>query len=410
MVTDFRTGNGEEGGSVVDYDPYSDTAMTDPFPLYKAMRAEGCPHFIEKRNAWALTRFHDIRKASLNEAVLDYSHGQTPGQLLLGEPCPTTFMTMNGAEHRKWRAVVAPFYTAAAAESDGPRIRDIAREVLAPLLARGELDVYRDYANRIMCRNAGYNLGLPDQDAETCRGLIDEMLHREKGQVGAISDRNQSAAGQLFGYLAGFIAELRKAPDRAVRVTKALMDAESDGRQLSDQELVFYLFSLLVTGSETTPMGVAATIYYLAKHPAQKAAVLADRALIPRAFAETLRFNQPTNMLARRARQDFELGGKQIKAGQNLLFIYAAANRDEERFAEAERFDIRRELRPDLSFGVGGHVCLGLHLGPVAGRVMLEELLAAVGDYELDAAGCERGYGEFLSGFTRVPIRFQSGG
>ena len=394
---------------VVDYDPFSDTAMTDPFPLYRAMRATGCPHFIEARNTWALTRFQDIRKASLNEAALDYSHGQTPGQLLLGEPCPTTFMTMNGTDHRKWRAVVAPFYTADAAEADAPRLRAVARAVLEPLRAHGTLDVYRDYANRVMCRNAGFNLGLSDEASEMCRGLIDEMMHREKDQIGASSERNQAAAGQHFGYLAGFVAALRAAPDRAVRVTRVLMDAEVDGVRLSDQELVFYLFSLLVTGSETTPMAVAATIYYLALHPAQKEAVLADRSLIPRAFAETLRFNQPTNMLARRARQDFELGGQQIKAGQNLLFIYAAANRDEERFQDAERFDIHREARPDLSFGVGGHVCLGLHLGPVAGRAMLEELLEAVGDYTLLEQDCRKGYGEFLSGFIRVPISFDVG-
>lgn len=392
----------------IDYDPYSDAAMADPFGRYRAMRAEGCPHFIEKRNAWALTRFSDIRRASVNEALLDYSHGQTPGQLLLGEPCPTTFMTMNLPDHRKWRAVVSPFYTAEHVEQEKPRLRALARAILTPLLSKGELDVYRDYANRVMCLSAGYDLGIPAEDAEAARGLIDEMLHREKGQVGATSQRNQAAAGRLFGYLAGFAAEMRRSPERAVRVTRALIEAEVDGRRLEEQELVFYLFSLLVTGSETTPLAVAGTIYYLAKHPAQKAEVLADRSLIGRAFAETLRFNQPTNMLARRARQDFELGGRQIKAGQNLLFIYASANRDEARFDDPEAFDIHHEMKPDLSFGVGGHVCLGLHLGPAAGCVMLEELLAAIDDYALIEDRCERAYGEFLSGYTRVPIRFRA--
>ncbi len=391
----------------IDYDPYSDAAMADPFALYKTMRGEGCPHRIENRRAWALTRFADVWKTSLNESLLDFTVGQTPGQLLLGEPCPTTFMTMNAPEHGRWRSVVAPFYTPAAAEADEPRIRSLVREILEPLAAAGTFDVYRDFANRVMCRNVGHGLGIIAEEAEALRALIDELMHREPGQVGASSSRNQIAAGQLFGRLTEFVGELRRNPDRAVRQTKALMDACVDGRQLSDQEIVFYLFSILVTGSETTPLAVASTIYLLALHPEQKAAVLADPSLIPAAFRETLRLYQPTNMLARRARTDFELGGQTIRAGDNLLMIYASANRDETRFADPDQFDIYRDGPRDLSFGVGAHVCLGASLAPTAAKIMIEELLAVTGDFELLEDACERSYGEFLLGFTRVPIRFR---
>jgi cytochrome P450 len=315
-------------------------------------------------------------------------------------------MTMNAPEHRRWRQVLAPFYTARAAEADRPRIRTLVRAVLAPLACAGRFDVYRDFANPVMCRNAGYDLGFDDDESEGFRALIDGMLHREPGQVGASSARNQEAAGRLFGALSAFVATLRLHPERAVRQTRALVEAEIDGRRLRDQELVFYLFSLLVTGSETTPLAVASTIALLALHPEQKAAVLKDRSLVAAAFRETLRFHQPTNMLARRARADFDLGGRRIRAGDNLLFIYASANRDEARFANADRFDIFRQGPRDLSFGIGGHVCLGANLAPVAAGIMIEELLAAVGDYELVEAECERSYGEFLLGFTRVPIRF----
>lgn len=389
------------------YDPYSDEAMTGPEALYKALRTEGCPHFIESRKAWALTRFDDVLKASLAERNLDYTHGQTPGQLLLGEPVPRTFMTMNGPEHRKWRGLLAQSYSAEGVAADQERLRGLVREILGPLLPKGQFDVYRDFANRIMCINAGYHLGLPRADVESVRALIDEMLHREKGQVGATSRRNQEAAQNLFGYLLGYVQEIRRNPERALRHTKILMEAEIDGRRLDDEELVAYLFSLLVTGSETTPMAVAGTFYYLAKHRAQKAALLADRALIPRAFAETLRFDQPTNMLARRAAQDFELGGQQIRAGDNLLCIYASANRDESRFDRADEYDIFRHPIRDLSFGAGPHYCLGAHLALLVGPMMIEEVLGAIGDYDLVEAECRRGYGEFLCGFTRVPIRFQ---
>jgi cytochrome P450 len=389
------------------YDPYSDAAMSDPFALYREMRAERCPHYIADRKAWALTTFKDVWRASLHESLLDFSHGQTPGQLLLGEPCPTTFMTMNGEDHRKWRAELTAFYTPEAAEADRPRLTALVREVLEPLIALGRLDVFTDFANRVMCRNAGYNLGFSYEEAERFRALIDGMMHRDPGQVGASSPRNQQAGGQLFGALAAKVSELRQHPERAVRQTKALVEAVVDGRSLSDQELTFYMFSLLVVGSETTPLSVASAVYLLSQHPEQKAAVLKDRSLIPAFYRETLRFYQPTNMLARRAGADFELGGQQIRAGDNLLMIYASANRDEERFADAERFDIHRDGPRDLAFGIGGHVCLGAHLATVAGCIMLEELLGAVGDYALDEEGCRKSYGEFLLGYTSVPITFE---
>lgn len=391
----------------MEYDPYSDEAMRDPERLYEGLRAEGCPHFIESRKCWALTRFEDVQKASLAERNLDFSFGQTPGQLLLGEPVPRTFMTMNGHDHRKWRALVASAYSAETVAADAPRYRRLIREVLAPLLVRGEIDVYRDFANRVMCINAGTMLGLPAGDGERLRGLIDEMMHREPGQVGAGSPRNQQAAGTLFTYLMSHVAALRDDPERAEGLARIFLEAEVEGERLEDADIVSYLFSLLVTGSETTPMAVAGTVYYLGRHPEQKRAVLADRSLIGRAFAETLRFDQPTNMLARRARQDFELGGQQIRAGDNLLMIYAAANRDKARFDRPHAYDIFREPQRDLSFGAGPHYCLGAHLALLVGPMMIAELLDAVGDYELAADRCRRGYGEFLNGYVTVPIRFE---
>lgn len=393
------------------YDPYSHAAMAEPHLFYAALRQEGGPHYLPQYDAWAVTRFDDVLRLSIMERALDFTHGQTPGQLLLGEPVPVTFMTLNQEAHRRWRSVLAPSYTPQAVAAERARLERLARDTLAPLLARGRMDVFSDYANRMMVVNAGYNLGFPAEDAIWVRERIDDMMHREPGQKGMASRRNQEGAGHLFGYLGGFVARLRAEPSRALRHTRKLMEAEIDGQRLSDEDLVANLFSLLVTGSETTPMAAAGTIYYLAKHPEQKRAVLADLTLAEAAFRETLRFDQPTNMLARRAQVDFEVAGRQIKEGQKLLMIYAAANRDESRFERADRFDLHRYVGPnavtrDLSFGAGAHFCLGRHLGLMAGTIMVRELLAQIGDYQLIETECRRAYGEFLAGFTQVPISF----
>ncbi len=190
----------------IDYDPFSDAAMRDPFPLYAAMRAEGGPHYIAKYNAWALARFEDVWEASMHhEADVTWTAGATPAQLLLGDPIPRAFTTMDAPEHRKWRGVIRREYTPEAVRLHEQRLRTLVREVLDPLLARGEFDAYTDYANRVFCLNSGFNLGLPREDALTWRALIDELMHRDPGQCGGSSSRNQYAATQLAAYLLDYV-------------------------------------------------------------------------------------------------------------------------------------------------------------------------------------------------------------
>ena len=391
----------------INYDPFSHEAMKDPTELYKALRKEDGPHYMEKYNAWALARFEDVWAASLNQDEnITFTAGQSPGQVLLGEIVPHTFMTMDSPEHRKWRSLIRHSYTPEGVAKEVDRIRALVREILEPLLKKGEFDIYADLANRVTTINGGHNIGLPAKDAEKWRELIDGVLHREKGQVGGVSEKNGTSFGELFGILNEKVKDLRDKPETAVRHTKAFLDAEIDGKKLSDEELTFYLFSLLIVGSETTPLTVAGTLYNLAQNPDQKAQVLADHNLIKKAFIETARIDQPTNMLARKAKKDFEINGAQIKEGQGLLYLYASANRDTAEFDAPDTYDIHRESKRTLTFGHGGHKCLGMHLGIMMGIVILEEVLDAIGDYEIVEEDCERVYGEHLSGFGKVTIKF----
>lgn len=392
--------------TAIEYDPFSDEAMSDPHPIYRRLRQEDPLHYIEKYRAWALTKFEDVWEVSRRQDEwITFEKGALPGQLLLGEPIPHTFMTMDAPAHRYWRGLVRKDYSPEGVKREAARIRTLVQEILSPLLGRDEFDVYTDLANPVLCINAGYNLGLPVEDAIHWRALIDEMLHRDPGQVGTVSERNQRAAEELFGYINSYIQKLMAHPEQAVRHTAAFMNGEFEGKRLSAEELTFYVYSLLVVGSETTPMTVAGTLYYLHQNPEQKQAVLRDRTLIKDAFLETARFDQPTNMLARRAKVDFELRNRKIRKDDNLLFIYASANRDEDEFDRPDVYDIFRKPKRDLSFGTGGHKCLGMHLAVLTGVTILEELLSALGDYTIDTSRVERAYGEHLLGFVSMPIR-----
>lgn len=400
--------------STVAYDPYSHEAMKDPYPLYAQLRKEGKPHFMPKYNGWALARFQDIYDASSKvDDNCTFTKGQTPGQVLLGEPVPATFMTMDAPEHRKWRGLIRQEFTPEGVKEHEPRLRALTQELLAPLLKKGQFDVYSELANRVTCINSGYNLGLPREDAEKWRSLIDDMLHREEGQVGGSSPRNQAAAGELFGYFAQYVHQLRTDPALAQRYTKTFLEANVDGRTLTDEEMMMYLFSLLVVGSETTPITVAGVFWNLQHNPEQKAAVLAEVQqgkfdLAHKAFLETARYDQPTNMLARVAKRDFDLNGAQIKAGQPVLFLYASAERDESVHPNPDQFDLYRQpTEKTLMWGHGGHKCLGQHLGILMGCIIVDEILKAVGDFEVVEDQCERVYGEHLSGWGKVTIKFK---
>lgn len=389
----------------VEYDPYSDAAMRDPFPLYDRLREEAPVFRLEKYDAWALFGFQEVWEASLDARTFSASGGQTPGQVLLGEPVPRSFMTMDPPEHRLHRGLVAPRYARRAVEADKPRLRALTREVVEPLLERGQCDVYGEVASRIVTLNAAHMVGVPRADAERVRGWIDAFMAREPGQVGT-SEENARAALELGVYLGELVAETRRSPRSAQGHLAVWLTRKVDGRAMSDEEVVSSLYSMLVTASETTPLAIAGTLYYLAQHPAQREQVLADPSRIPHAFSECLRFDHPTHVLGRRVREPAERWGRDLRPGQGVLLVYASANRDEREFPDAGRFDIRRRPRRSLAFGHGVHKCLGEHLAMALGTVVLEELLSKIGHYEVDESACRRVYGEFLRGYCRVPIRF----
>jgi cytochrome P450 len=391
---------------MIDYDPYSHEAMSDPFPLYARLREEARYYFIEKYNCWAISGFQELWDASLDQEHFTATGGQSPGQVMLGEAIPHSFPTMDPPEHRAYRAIIGPEYSRRASERDAPRIRSLAREILAPLLPRGEFEVYAEYANRVTTLNAAYMAGVPREDAEQVRAWIDGFLEREKDQVGT-SEKNAQFAGQLDGYLRNLIREKQKNPEQASGHLAAWLAAEVDGQKLSEDSIAAHLFTMIVTGSETTPLSVAGTLVCLARDPEQRDLVLGDLAHVGNAFSECLRYDQPTNMLARKVKKELEVSGSKLREGQGVLFLYAAANRDEREFPDADRFDVLRCPRRTLSFGHGVHKCIGEHLGMTMGIILLEELLEAVGHYELDPEACSRIYGEFLSGYNVAPIQFE---
>jgi cytochrome P450 len=391
------------------YDPYDEALWRDPRPVYDALLSEGPLHRVEQYDTWAVVEFDAVWQVCLDTEHFTCTRGQTPNQVMLGEPTGNTFPELDPPEHRLRRRVLAPEYTRAAAKRDEPVVRELARTVLSPLVGAGEgqFDVYGDYAAQVTARVAAYKTGLPTDQALELRHRMDDMFARVPGQRGT-SPENLAAIGDVFGALIGIIAEAHARPEEATGHLAQMLNATVDGEPLTDEQIAAELHTIMVTGSETTELSVAATVYELARDPELLARVRADRTLVPWAFAEAIRTDHPTNMLCRGVKRNVDLAGAHLREGQGVLLLWGAANRDPAVFEDPARFDVDRRPARNLLFGHGQHKCLGEHLAMTMGTVLLEEFLDAVDEYEVLEDSTDRLYGEFLKGWNRLPIRYRS--
>ncbi len=391
----------------IQYDPFADDVMRDPWPHYATLRREAPVFYLEKYDTWFLSRFEDIRESTIKD-VFSAEQGVTPEMILLKQPPPPdpVFSMLDMPRHREYRKVFAPRYTRRAVDALESSIRERTRSLLRPLLERGHFDVYRDLADPVATLTIAELIGLPMEEALALRAQVETFFAREPGQVGT-TEANEAARLSLLTRFAEIIHARSQDSDLSGDDhISVMLRSRVEGGPLSLPAMVAAVYTMIVTGAEVVPLSVANTIYYLWSHPDQRRHLIDHPEDIPHAFAESLRYDQPTNLLGRTVREPVEIRGQKLAPGQGVMFLWASGNRDEHEFENADVFDIHRRPRRSLSFGHGAHKCIGEHLGNLEGRILLEEILSAVPDYEVDAAGTRRAYSEFLHGHNRMPIEF----
>ena len=391
--------------SHLEYDPFSDSVMRDPWPYYAALRSEAPVFYHERYNTWFLSRFEDIRECTLND-VFSAEQGVTPEMVILKQPPPPdpVFSMMDPPRQRDYRRVFAPRYSNRATAALEDSIRTRTRDLIAPLLEKGSFDAYRDLADPVATLTISEIIGLPSDEALDLRAKVALFFAREPGQIGT-TEANDSARISMLTRLAEIIhARSQDADLSGEDHISVMLRTEVEGEKLSLPAMIAAVYTMIVTGAEVVPLAVANTIYYLAAHPDQRRVLIDDPSQIPHAFAESLRYDQPTNLLGRTVREPVEVRGQTLSPGQGVMFLWASGNRDENEFKDADRFDIHRRPKRTLSYGHGAHKCIGEQLGNLEGRILLEEILAAAPDYQVNPAGTQRVYSEFLHGYHRMPI------
>jgi cytochrome P450 len=391
---------------VVEYDPFDPAVMADPYPFYARLRDESPIHFIEEYETWAIARFDDIWNTSEDNEHLTATLGSSSSYLLQKSiPALPNLNHMDPPQQTALRAAMAKFFMPRRVRSLAPAIRAFATECIDAFIDKGEADAMSELGQIVAVRVGCLAVGFPEGDSQYIIDLVKRFLAREEGTTG-MTEGGVSAFEEMIRYLVGVASQRRDYTGPVETPIDVLLRAEVDGEKLSDEIIGQHLILMLVGATETFPKAFGSTLLRLSQHKSQRAELIADPVLIPQALRECLRYDMPTQFLMRSVTRPFKLGGETLEPGQSVMFLYASGNRDSREFVEPDRFDIHRQSPRILTFGHGVHRCLGAHFAEMEGKILLEEVLKRIPDYEVDEAGIVRDRTEFIQGFTRMPIRF----
>jgi cytochrome P450 len=394
---------------VVDYDPFAPAVMDDPWPCYARLREESPAHYLERWDCWALSRFEDLWNAAADNESFMAGRGTSTAHLLTRVMDVVPMIgVMDPPDHTRLRAAVRGFFAPKRVHGFEPRIRGWVREYLGRLRGAGRADLVNDFAKPLAAKVACLVAGYPVEHGEHLGDLVHRFFARVPGTEGMTPD-GLAALQEMGAYFTEMARERRRRPTSEPDILNALLPFEIGGRHYSDEELSSHLAMFLIGGAETFPKVFASAIYWLARHPDQRAELAADPSLAQDAFNETLRFDMPTQTMMRVLRRDYRLHGTLMKAGRPVILLFPSGNRDPREFPEPDRFWIRRRAPRMLGFGAGTHACLGLHVARLEGRIALEEVLAVMPRYEVEEAGLERYQTEFVRGISKLPVRFATG-
>jgi cytochrome P450 len=310
---------------------------------------------------------------------------------------------MDEPEHRRYRSLVSKaFSQRALARRQDELVERVGSELIDRFAARGRAELVREFTFPYPTQIIAGLLGLPRTDHPQFQrwsiSLLSFTVNRERGIA---------ASKALEEYFAPILAARRAEPRDDLIST--LAHAEIDGEHLSDEEIFSFLRLLLPAGVETTYRSTGNLLFGLLSNPEQLDAVRSDRSLIPQAIEEAVRWEAPLLIITRVSTRDTELAGVPIPAGSAVMPMLGAANRDENRYPDPDRFDVFRAPQPHISFGHGVHVCLGMHLARLEMRVALELLLDRLPNLRLDPEGDDPHIrGQVFRSPTALPVLFEA--
>jgi cytochrome P450 len=357
-----------------------------PYEMFKQLRG-GCPvhwterfeDFPEEAGFWSVTTADDIHTVSRDWRTYSSAHGITAAGVFPQELISAMFIGMDPPKHDRLKALFQAGFTPKRIAAHEDAIRAIAVKVLDRLdgpPAREECDLVSEVAQPIVARVIGSFMGIAEEEDEIWARLMNSTLGAGDLDVNpnGIEGALEKDIPEIFERCRKLIAERREHPTEDL--TSVLVHAEVDGEKLEEHEIVMGFFLLMAAGNDSTKATFCSAMRALMEDQEQMQALLDDPSLVPGTVEEALRMYPAFGHFRRTATCDTELHGQQIRAGEKVVLWYTSSNRDETRYENPDRFDVRRNPEHQ-AFGAGGrHFCLGTALARLELRIMLEETLA----------------------------------
>lgn len=354
-----------------DWDPLAPDALRDPWATYAALRRR-CPVAYTRRigGVWALTTHADIVQAARAFGTFG-SAATAKGNMRL---IP---LESDPPEHTLFRQFLQPYFTPAYLECLAPTIQRLAATMLDAYLALGRGDFVSEVAYPLPLRVLCAFLNQPDEDWLAIK-QTSEAMYRSDPRFSSTEtgDHPATEPEALYAYARRVVNARRAAPLKAGHdLISGLLALRRDGQPIPDEIIISVLRLILSAGHNSTTTALSIAVLFLATNPDAQALLRAEPRRLPGAIEEILRHDSPVQFVPRVLMRDKDVRGRQLRAGEKVILVWASGNRDEEAFPDAHRCKLDRETSRSLVFGHGLHKCLGVSLARLELRVVLEELL-----------------------------------
>jgi cytochrome P450 len=396
-----------------EYDAYTDEAYfhqactrlrrEDPIP---SVEVEGFPPF------YALTRHADVMEAERNPEVFHNTKQpvltEIERQTMMSQAGDLhTLVHLDGAEHRKYRAVTADWFQPSSLARLEGRVADLARRAVDRMAELGgECDFATDIAVPMPLEVILSILGLPEADYPKMLQLTRELFAGADPEFarGESFEEFMQVMYDFFGYFGALVDERRARPTEDL--ASVLANAIVDGEPILPFQQISYYVIIATAGHDTTSFTMAGGLQALLENPDQLERLRRDPSLIQTAADEMVRWVSPVRHFLRYAQAPYEISGHRFEPGDRLLLSYWSANRDEDQFEDPFRFDVGRKPTRHLAFGFGAHYCLGALLAKMEIRALFAELIPRLRSIE-PAGPAELSRSIFVGGHKHLPIRYE---
>ncbi|KFA88248.1 cytochrome P450 [Archangium violaceum] len=369
-----------------EYNPLVSPQLEDPHPFLARARREAPVFFSATLGAWVVTRHADISAVVADTTRFSSAESITVGAatmppevvtaLMDGYPLVPSLVDNDPPAHTRFRGLVSKAFTGRRLTEKEPSIRALVDELISGFMHEGQADLFLRFAHPLSASIIAAILGIPREDISRFRRWSDD-LSTVLAAHGPVENQVAAARGvvDFQRYLASALEERKTAP-REDLLSDIVTEGQGMTPPMSMAELVSLLMQVHFAGHETTAGLIVGGVELLLDNPEQLQALRNEPDLIAGAVEEAVRMVSPVHAMFRTALEEVEIGGVTIPKGAHIRIVYASANRDEARFHEPERFDIRRpDVKKHLAFGHGLHFCVGAPLARLEARLALEALL-----------------------------------